>query len=686
MPLEIKHAIEHPVLDRVPERRLTVKGWCFNCSPDKPLRGIRARVGDAIVPAKRKQTRPNVGRLFPDFPEAHCSGFSVEINLPRGRSTVVLEYKDTEKKWHEFERLHLSAPWLPWLWRRRQDNRQDTYQEWVRRYGVLSDSDRRAMRQEMEESSVASRFLISVRITRPDLSQLKAALKSIQNQLYPHWKVCLAIDGPRDRHLENWLSGFCRDDDRFFALREQTEGAIWKTTEDEFFCEIGQYDRLAEDALFRVANYFEIHPETEVVFTDEDEIDSRDRRSNPWCKPAFNRDLLLSRFFFGGLTVFRREALKKIDATSATCPWDLCLRLLERSGNGATSFRRLAKILYHRSESDPVVPVSGESARMVADHLHRLGHEGVSVSPDREGFCHWVRWSIPDPAPKATLIIPTRDFVHLLRPCIDSILSRTDYPDYEILIVDNDSEKADTLRYFEEISANDQVRILSVPGPFNYSLLNNRAVAGTDSRLVALVNNDIEVVSEHWLTEMAGHALRPDVGAVGAKLLYHDGRVQHAGVVIGMQAGAGHLFRGAADSRATHGGRADLTQNYSAVTAACLVIEKRKYEEVGGLNEADFAVNFNDVDFCLKLVAAGYRNVYTPFATLYHHESASRATLDATREGADRSLKESRILAEKWPGFFDNDPAYSPNLSLDTDDASLAFPPRLQAVNRMALG
>ena len=676
MPLEIKHAIEYPVLDRVPERQITVKGWCFNHVPDAPLRGIRARVGDEIVPAKRKQTRPNVGRLFPDYPEAHRSGFSVELTLPRGRSEVILECKGADRKWHEFERLRLSAPRFPWLRRKKQDTRQTTCEEWVRRYSTVTDSDREAILRALDLSGDASPFLIAIRVQHPDLSRLKETLHSIRKQIYPHWKARLALEGAADRTLERWLAGLCRDDDRFSFQASESAEPIWKTTLPDFFCEIGPHDQLAEDALSRMARHFAAHHDTVVIYTDEDEIDSRNRRSNPFFKPAFNRDLLLSRFYLGGLTVFRRSALEKTGATASACPWELCLRLLEQSPDGAASFDRLPKILYHRSSDDPADPVSEKSAQLVADHLERLGQGKIPVAPDREGFGHWVRWPVPDPAPKATIIIPTRNFAHLLRPCIESILARTDYPDYEILIVNNDSTEAETLRYFEEISTNEKIRVISVPGPFNYSLLNNRAVAEAGSDLVALVNNDIEVVSEHWLTEMAGQALRPDVGAVGAKLLYHDGRIQHAGVVIGMQAGAGHLFRGAADSRATHGGRAELTQNYSAVTAACLVIEKRKYQEVGGLNDEDFAVNFNDVDFCLKLTAAGYRNVYTPFATLYHHESASRATLDATREGANRSSRESLILAEKWPAFFDDDPGYNPNLSLDTDDASLAFPPR----------
>jgi GT2 family glycosyltransferase len=290
---------------------------------------------------------------------------------------------------------------------------------------------------------------------------------------------------------------------------------------------------------------------------------------------------------------------------------------------------------------------------------------------------------LPEERPLVSLIIPTRNGVDLLKQCIDSIRTKTTYAPYEIIVVDNGSDEQATLDYLHSQASAGNIRVIRDDRPFNYSALNNGAIASANGELVGLINNDIEVISDTWLDEMVSLALQPGVGAVGAKLLYPDGKIQHAGVVIGMGGVAGHAHRLFPRDSFGYFSRNALISSFSAVTAACLIVRKSIYQQVGGLNEADLAVAFNDVDFCLRIREAGYRNVYTPYAELYHHESATRGTEDNPVKKA-RFAREVAYMHERWGDLLQRDPAYSPNLALDNTDFSLAWPPRVEPLSRHA--
>jgi GT2 family glycosyltransferase len=314
------------------------------------------------------------------------------------------------------------------------------------------------------------------------------------------------------------------------------------------------------------------------------------------------------------------------------------------------------------------------SLRAVREHLAAL-HSGAEVESGRLPTTYHVRWPIPDPAPRVTLVIPTRDGMSVLQRCIESILARTDYPNFEILVVDNQSRDPATLDYFASLRREGRVRILPYDAPFNYSAINNAAVRAADGTLVGLLNNDVEVIGAGWLSEMVGLAMHPDVGAVGAKLLYPDNRIQHGGVATGILGVAGHLHRFLPRDAPGYAAQAQIVTNVSVVTAACLVVRRALYEEVGGLDEKNLAIAFNDVDFCLRLDAAGYRNVWTPFAELYHHESFSRG-LEDTPEKQARFAGEIQFMHKRWGDRLEQDPYYSPNLSLFSERHELAWPPR----------
>ncbi len=275
--------------------------------------------------------------------------------------------------------------------------------------------------------------------------------------------------------------------------------------------------------------------------------------------------------------------------------------------------------------------------------------------------------------------MPTRNGLRWLRHSLGSIQAKTSYPYYEIVVVDNGSNDAVTLRYLKTLRHAAAIRIIRDDGPFNFSTLNNTAVSAARGELVALVNNDVEVISPDWLSLMVGHALRPGVGVVGARLLFPDRSVQHAGVVLGLRGVAGHAHQRLPECHPGYFGRAKLTQSFSALTAACLVVKKEIYEQVGGMNETDLAVAYGDVDFCLKVREAGYRNVLAADAELIHHESATRGRDHAPAQRA-RFAREAEYMQRCWGDALTNDPAYSPNLTLEYPDFSLAWPPRVELI------
>jgi GT2 family glycosyltransferase len=285
-----------------------------------------------------------------------------------------------------------------------------------------------------------------------------------------------------------------------------------------------------------------------------------------------------------------------------------------------------------------------------------------------------VRWPLPDPAPLVSIIVPTRDAAPVLARCIGSLFARTTYRNYELLVVDNGSREPDAVALLSRLAAGGQARVLRYDRPFNFSAINNFAVEQARGEVLVLLNNDTEIVGGEWLSELVSHAIRPGIGAVGARLLYPDGRVQHAGVVTGIRGVAGHAFKGLPREAPGYFSLPHLLREVSAVTGACMAVRKVAYEQVGGLDDRELQVAFNDIDFCLKLRRAGYRNLYTPWAELYHYESYSRGS---DMEGArlQRFKSEIDVMRRRWPEL-DNDPAYNPNLSLESENYEFAAPPR----------
>ncbi|MDO8772775.1 MAG: glycosyltransferase family 2 protein, partial [Burkholderiaceae bacterium] len=322
-------------------------------------------------------------------------------------------------------------------------------------------------------------------------------------------------------------------------------------------------------------------------------------------------------------------------------------------------------------------PADVTAQSQAALHAH-FARRGMAARAEQAEQGLRIRYALPAQPPLVSLIIPTKNNTALLRQCIDSILAKTSYPNYEMLVVDNGSEVPETLDYLKSLAREPKIRVMRDNCVFNYSALNNAAVQQAAGEIIGLVNDDIEVKTADWLNEMVSHALRPGVGAVGARLWYPDQTVQHAGMVL-VGGIARHVHKHLPLGEVGFCGRAVLTQSFTAVTGACLVVQKELFERLGGLNELELAVGFNDLDFCLRLREAGYRNVWTPYAELVHHESATRGQ-DDSPEKQRRAEKELRYMRKRWGDRLLRDPAYNPNLTDGHDDFSLAWPPR---VNRL---
>jgi GT2 family glycosyltransferase len=390
------------------------------------------------------------------------------------------------------------------------------------------------------------------------------------------------------------------------------------------------------------------------------------------------------------LGVFRRALVERVGGLRAglegSQDYDLALRTAALTD--PLKIRHIPAVLYHWRRSDANASFSQAhldrcivAARLaVQESLQKVGGLTAKAKVEPARFMpqfQRIRWALPEPVPRVTLIVPTRNHAELLKRCTTGLLHRTDYPDLELLIVDNGSTEAATKALLSRLTQDSRVRILEYPGNFNYSAIINAAVAAATGIVVVLLNNDIDVIDSGWLGGMVSHTIRPDVGAVGAKLLFADNTIQHAGVVLGIAAScvAGHYGIGQPRRAVGDLGQLVLTRDVSAVTGACLAIRKEVFEAAGGLDEKNLPIAFNDVDLCLRIRQQGLRIVFTPYAQLYHLESSSRGS-DASPERVERFNNECRYMREQWGGVLDNDPFYSPHFSRVDSNQRLAFPPR----------
>jgi GT2 family glycosyltransferase len=462
------------------------------------------------------------------------------------------------------------------------------------------------------------------------------SLESVERQIYPDRTVSV-VEGANE-----------------FAQ------AIARATAD-FVLPLRAGDQLAATALIRYAEALEVNPAADVVFGDQDSIDMAGNRSSAWFKPAWNGELFLSQDYLSDAAAVRAESARKAveggPLTDQAAAYDLLLRV---TAYGSPVVHAPCVTVHVRTD----LRADDQAARLKA--LRReLDDAGAEVSAGPFGTVK-VAWPLPSELPLVTVIIPTRDKVELLKPCVDTLLESTIYTPFEVIIVDNGSTDGSALAYLDQIASDRRVRVLSYPGAYNFSAINNFAVRESAGSYVCFLNNDTETVDGPWLTEMMRQAIRPEVAAVGAKLLYEDGTIQHAGVIVGIGDAAGHAHRNLPNSEAGYFAQVHAAQFVTAVTGACLLVEKRKFVEVGGFDERDLAIAYNDIDLCLKLERAGWRNVYVPHAILIHHESKSRGK-DHSPSQIDRYRRELKTFQERWGTATFEDPLFNPNLERSSE-------------------
>jgi GT2 family glycosyltransferase len=569
--------------------------------------------------------------------------------------------------------------------RRSAEPAAPAYQAWIRR-NEPGETDTAAIRRWLDglDSLPTVSILVPVHDPRPE--HLRAALRSVRGQIDARWQLCLSDDGSASPLIRRILDEAAAGDPRISLVRLGVSRGVAVATNAALEAATGGVclfldhdDTLAPHATALIADAFAADPAPAAVYSDEDTIDADGRRSAPLMKPDFDGERLLAQNYVNHAFAVRTDVLRRLggvrDGIDGAQDHDLVLRVAEA---GAGPIGHIPQVLYHWRVFPGGRTLSQRGAaemrtarrRVVSDALARRGVAGEAGFTAR-GYAE-VRPRLPEPAPSLLAIVPTRDRPGLLQACAAGLLRHTAYPNLRLRIVDNGSLEPAALALLEDLSRDPRVEVLRVDEPFNFSALINRAAADAQADLLLLLNDDILVVEPHWLEHMAALAVRPGIGAVGARLHYPDGRLQHAGLVLGLgpQGVAGHEFRGQAGDTPGPQGRLLVTREVSAVTAACLVVARDRFEAAGGMDEA-LAVAFNDVDLCLKLRDQGLRNLWTPMARLIHLESASRGR-DVSAERAARFTGEAEAMRLRWGDRLRNDPYYSPNLTLEDESFTLA--------------
>lgn len=663
---------------------VTVRGWVISDEAG-PLRAVRARVNGRVYAGHYGLARPDVGHGFKHVRDASASGFKLVVAIEPGDTRIELEAEAADSTWHVFFAQEFGAD--------SQSAVRGTYAHWVQQFDTFTEEQVAALRQRAAALARPPVISLLMPVYNPAEKWLVRAIESVRRQVYPHWELCIADDASPQPHVRAVLERLAREDQRIRVVYRPQNGHISAASNSalelaagEFTALIDHDDELPPHALLCLAETVRDHPGAELVYSDEDKIDETGQRFDPHFKPDWNPDLLTSQNYLSHLTMIRTATLRAVGGFRAgfegAQDWDLFLRVTDRVP--ASAIHHVPRVLYHwRASEGSTAMQLGEkdytvvaARRALSEHFERR-REAATLELTRGGHWH-VRRPRPAPAPLVTLVIPTRNRRTLLETCVESILARTAYSNFEFLIADNDSDDPDLFAFYARMQTRGRFRVLPCPGPFNYAAINNRAVRDAAGEFVGLLNNDLETIEPDWLDELVCHAARPEIGCVGAKLYYPDRRIQHAGVITGLGGVAGHAFKGfTREEPGTPQFRPHVVHNLSAVTAACLVVRREVYLRAGGMDESGLAVAFNDVDFCLKVQALGLRNLFTPFAELVHHESASRGAEDSP-EKVQRFQREIDTIKQRWGDALLRDPAYNPNLTLDAEDFGLAYPPRVR--------
>lgn len=615
------------------------------------------------------------------------------LTRPAGCTTVETEkivLKDVSDE--EFEDLKalqimlLAKPLPPGQRADEAGQEHDFYQLWQLGHSYLK-RDALWIAERMQAFATPPRFHLAIIVPEGGEDRLANNIKSLGHQFYQDWRLSIVAASPPHPALLDaaaiaWIEATPEN-----QLAAANRALLDTPAEWVGLWEAG--DKLPPHALFAFADKAARHPEFQVLYSDEDQVDAKDAHSAPFFKTDFNLEMLRAApFAVGGLLLFRRDLFGELNgfdpALEGVEAFDLTLRAWEKVGHAGIC--HIADVLYHRHADGGRAQRSGEAVsdahrRALEQHLARVGL-AASLEPGLLPGTFHVRYPVIG-NPLVSILVPTKNQVDFLKRCLTSLIDGTGYSNCEILVLDNGSDEREALTYLAELRAlnSPRLRVLDCAGPFNFSAINNRGAREARGDYLLLLNNDTAVLHEEWLDEMLGIAQQPDVGAVGAKLFYPDGKIQHAGVILGMNAApADHPFIGQEADADGYFGRAKLRQEYSAVTAACLLVKRALYLEAGGLDETRFQVSFNDVDFCQRLRHKGYRNIFTPHARLLHEGSVSQKGEVETRAQEAklaRFAEEQNRFFDAWRHDIAFDPAFNRNLSTHGRDFLIEISPAL---------
>ncbi|MBH54927.1 MAG: hypothetical protein CMI18_11355 [Opitutaceae bacterium] len=682
----VKYRIDRAQIGRSYGYEYMILGWCFRLD-DKPIAAIRLTTPGGTYDAVINKKRPDVDKEHGDkYLTAKRAGFEVPTTELSPNESLVFEYQLHGGDWTLFaEESMETVPFTRYLPYKYQWH---DYSMWMRRYEKMISLPLKIVNRMNRHFHEKPLISILMPTFNSNVRYLKKAVDSVLNQKYENWELCIADDASTDPATLAYLRELSKKDSRIRITYRTENGHISLATQTAFDTAEGSWitfldhdDEIHADALLRIVIAINRDSEIQFIYSDEDKIKPNGSYEDPFFKTDWDPFLLEGQNYVCHIMALTRSLCRKVGGIrkgyEGSQDWDLAFRATELLED--SQICHLPYVLYHWREIEGSTALSVDqkdyineaSEKVLKDHINRTHLNGEVVSSP---YYHYnILRGFSGQEVKLSIIIPTRNGVDLLAACIQSIRQFTHYRNFEILIVDNQSDDPKTLQFLHDQSGKN-FRVLNYNKPFNYSAMNNFAAKKASGEVLVFLNNDVAIQSPHWLHDLAVYAVDKKVGAVGALLYYPEGCIQHAGIVCGIGGVAGHAFRyypmGAAGQR----NRINQTHRVSAVTGACLAIQRSKFMEVGMFDQENLKINFNDVDLCLKCIQRGLSNLMAARAILYHHESATRGS----EPQKEIFVKESNYFKEKWNTLLKRDPYYNPNLTLKFEDYSYRFPPSIE--------
>lgn len=656
--------------DRSPRTgEISIRGWAL---AERGVDSIQIEVpGLPPIETTTDKLRPDVKKTHPDLDQTGRSGFSVRFDstqLSPGFKTITLRLISKGVVIRE-TRAEIVL--------NHERGYSSDYHRWITEF---ENPDDRLMELKLASLNCRPRFSILMAVYNTEPAELDAAIQSVLAQSYTSWQLCVTDDGSTRAGVHELLHQYADQDERIQVKFQEKRGGIsaalnaaWPLATGDFIAFLDHDDTLSTHALAYVCNAIEQAPEVDFLYSDEDKIDRSGKRYDPFFKPDWSPDLILSENYICHLLVLRKDLAEKIGRFDSACDGSQDYDLILKASEQAYRIEHIPKVLYHWRASVGSTATTienkqyalGAAQEALRRHCARTGKPMRITPSDIVG--RWrMRYDVPADS-HVSIIIPSGGKENVLRTNLRSLFNKTTYSNFEVVIIDN-SRGANIEKLISEFKRSSQrLRYIDWRNkPFNYSAINNEAARQCESPILLFLNDDTSVLSSEWLEAMVELVMRPEVGAVGAKLLYPDGRIQHAGVVMGIYDNCGHAFKGLDGSARHYFDFSDVIRNVSAVTGACLMTKSDVFWKVGGFDEEDFAVAFNDIDLCLKIGALGYRVLYTPHALLHHHEAFSKTSKDVVPHP-----DEVAAMRVKWEKVILQDPFYSPNLTRNDEDYSL---------------